>query len=131
MAHGTKRLFVYLLAAWMTSLALVQPAQAALIGTEQVAKGTPAGADRARLLAQLGRAGVVAGLEERGVRREDAVGRVQALTDEEAALVARAVDEAPAGGSDVIGAIVLIFVVLLLTDILGFTKIFPFTRSIR
>jgi hypothetical protein len=31
----------------------------------------------------------------------------------------------------VIGTIVFIFVVLLITDILGFTKIFPFTRSIR
>ena len=32
---------------------------------------------------------------------------------------------------DVIGVIVFIFVLLLITDILGFTKIFPFTRSIR
>ena len=30
-----------------------------------------------------------------------------------------------------IGMIVFIFLLLLITDILGFTKIFPFTRSIR
>jgi hypothetical protein len=39
-------------------------------------------------------------------------------------------DKAPAGGG-IIGAIVLVFLVLLLTDILGFTKVFPFTRSVR
>jgi hypothetical protein len=31
----------------------------------------------------------------------------------------------------VVGAIVFIFVVLLVTDILGLTKVFPFTRSVR
>jgi len=43
--------------------------------------------------------------------------------------MASQIENAPAGG--IIGAIVLVFLVLLLTDILGFTKIFPFTRSIR
>ena len=32
---------------------------------------------------------------------------------------------------DVLGVIVFIFVLLLITDILGLTKIFPFTRSVR
>ena len=31
----------------------------------------------------------------------------------------------------VIGVILFVFFVLLVTDILGFTKVFPFTRSIR
>ena len=38
-------------------------------------------------------------------------------------------DKAPAGG--IIGVILFVFFVLLVTDILGFTKVFPFTRSIR
>lgn len=40
-------------------------------------------------------------------------------------------DHAPAGASGVLGAIVFIFLLLLITDILGFTKVYPFTRSIR
>ncbi len=36
----------------------------------------------------------------------------------------------PAGG-DVLGVLLTIFIVLLVTDILGFTKVFPFTRAIR
>ena len=39
-------------------------------------------------------------------------------------------DELPAGG-DLLGAAVLIFLVLLFTDIMGYTKVFPFTRSAR
>ena len=40
----------------------------------------------------------------------------------------------PAGGDGIgalVGAAVLIFLVLLLTDILGFTHVFPFTKSIK
>ena len=54
-----------------------------------------------------------------------------ALTDAEAAHVARQIDTAPAGADGVLGTVVFIFVLLLVTDILGFTKVFPFTRAIR
>ena len=36
-----------------------------------------------------------------------------------------------AGGDGIVGAIVLVFIVLLVTDILGYTKVFPFTRQAR
>ena len=39
-------------------------------------------------------------------------------------------DQMPAGG-EIIGILFTIFIVLLVTDILGFTKVFPFTRSIK
>jgi hypothetical protein len=98
-----------------------------LIGTEQAAA---AQAGRALLEQTLSRADVVAGLQARGVTADAARARVAALTDAEAAHVAAQIDQAPAGG-DVLGVIVTIFVVLLITDILGFTKVFPFTRPIR
>ena len=97
-----------------------------LIPTEQAA--APAG--RALLEHSLQRADVVAALQARGVNVDAARARVAALTDEEAAQVAAEIDKAPAGG-DVVGTIVFIFVLLLITDILGFTKVFPFTRPIR
>jgi hypothetical protein len=57
--------------------------------------------------------------------------RVAALTDEEAATLAGRIDQLPAGSSDILGILLVVFIVLLITDILGLTKIFPFTRSIR
>lgn len=131
----TRRLITWLVAACLSYAGLLQGAQAALIGTEQLAAATateavPGGA-QARLQRLLDRADVVAALRERGVSPEQARARVTALTDAEAALVAEQIDSAPAAGTDVLGTLVFIFVLLLITDILGFTKIFPFTRSIR
>jgi hypothetical protein len=65
------------------------------------------------------------GVDPRQVRE-----RVAALSDAEAAQLAARLNELPAGG-DILGVVVIVFLVLLLTDILGYTKIFPFTRSVR
>jgi hypothetical protein len=127
-----------LLAGCLSFSGMVHGAQAtlggaALIGTEQ-AIAAPAQGDsaaREQLLSTLERADVAAALSQRGVSVDQARARVAALSDAEAAHVAQQIDQAPAGADGVIGTIVFIFVLLLVTDILGFTKIFPFTRSIR
>lgn len=111
----------------------IQTVQAAMISTEQVAAASAFSAagndDRSRIVAALSREDVQAAMVARGIDPAQAQGRVAAMTDEEASAVASQLDTAPAGG--IIGAIVLIFLVLLLTDILGFTKVYPFTRSVR
>jgi hypothetical protein len=90
-----------------------------------------AGADRARIGAALERDGVREQLAARGVSLEQAKARVAALSDAEAAELAGAVDALPAGGVDVLAVVLVVFLVLLLTDILGYTKIFPFTKPAR
>ena len=107
----------------------VQTAQAAMIGTEQVAQARSADAARAQLYEAFARADVQARLQALGVSASDAGERVAALTDDEALRLAGEIDKAPAGG--IIEVILFVFFVLLVTDILGFTKVFPFTRSIR
>ena len=52
------------------------------------------------------------------------------MSDSEVAQLAGRIDQAPAGG-DVLGILFTVFIVLLVTDIMGFTKVFPFTRSVR
>lgn len=133
MTTRTKRTLATLVAMSLTFAGLAQAAPLAttapaLIGTEQAAAAQPG---RALLEQALARADVVAGLQARGVSVDAARARVAALTDAEAAQVAAQIDQAPAGGSDVLGILLTIFVVLLITDILGFTKVFPFTRAIR
>jgi len=131
----TSRWITHLAAASLSFAGFMSSAQATLISTEQVAatEGVhSATAQRAQVDTLLARADVAAGLQERGVSVEQARQRVAALTDDEVATVAHTLDTAPVGaGADVLGIIVTIFVVLLITDILGFTKVFPFTRSIR
>lgn len=126
-----KRALASMLAASIAFTGFAQTAQATLIGTEQVAQATATSAgSRERIGALLERADVRERLQGLGVDPQQADARVAALTDDEAATLAATLDTAPAGG-DILGAIVLIFFVLLVTDILGFTKIYPFTRSIR
>jgi len=127
-----KRLFSTFLAASILFTGSIQTVQAAMISAEQVAESSitsQGNQDRTLIVAALSREDVQSALVARGIDPAQAKDRVAALTDEEASVVASQLDTAPVGG--IIGAIVLVFLVLLLTDILGFTKIFPFTRSVR
>lgn len=127
-----KRFFYTFLAASIIFTGSIQTVQAAMISAGQVAASTSdSEKDRAKITSVLSRADVQQALVERGIDPAQAQGRVAALTDEEASYMASHIDSATAGGDGIIGAIVLVFLVLLLTDILGFTKIFPFTRSVR
>ena len=107
-------------------IALPLPAQAAMLATDHALGAS----ERQHVNQLLERADVQARLAQYGVTANDLQGRVAALSDEELAQLAARIDTLPAGG-DILGAIVLIFLVLLLTDILGFTKVFPFTKPIR
>lgn len=70
-----------------------------------------------------------------GVDSAEALNRVASLSDIEIKELSKQIKNAEAGGDfgagGIIGVMVFIFIVLLITDILGFTKVFPFTRSIR
>lgn len=108
----------------IVALAAPLPVHAGMVTTHTIL-------DRERIMNLVDRVEVQARLQAYGVAPSELRARVAALTDEEAAEVAGKIDRLPAGGIDILGAIVLIFLVLLLTDILGFTKIFPFTRPIK
>lgn len=103
------------------------PALADIVSTEAVV----AGAERAQLAQTLARSDVQDQLRALGVDPAQAQSRVDALTDAEAAELAARIDQLPAAGSDVLVIALIVFLVLLATDIMGYTKIFPFTRSVK
>jgi len=73
-------------------------------------------------------AGVIKG---QGLSLEEVNSRINTMSDREVVHVASVLDNMPAGGSTagtIVGAVVVIFLVLLITDILGLTAVFPFTR---
>lgn len=115
-----------LLIVCMGGLVAPLPALAGIVSTDSVV----AGAERDRIAGLLERGDVRARLQALGVDPAAARDRVAALSDAEAAQLATQLDELPAGG-DLLGAAVLVFLVLLFTDIMGYTKVFPFTRSAR
>ena len=134
----TKRWVATVVAASVSYAGMLQSAQAGLVGTAQVAEAqgvvsvdARAAEQRARVLSLLDRADVAAGLQEHGLSADQARERVAALTDAEVEQLAHTIDTAPAGADSFLGVLVFIFVLLLVTDILGLTKVFPFTRSVR
>ena len=111
----------------------MSPAQAKMVSTGEVASPTQARTteqQREHIRAMLARQDVQASLLKQGVDPAAVISRVDALTDDEVSQVSGKLDQVPAGG-DIIGALVTIFIVLLVTDILGFTKVFSFTRPVR
>ena len=120
----------------MCSLGLPVPvAQAELVPTDTIdlAFQTNLGA-RERLGSLFDRTEVRATLERHGVSVDDAKARVGALSDDEVERLAARFDSLPAAGSGFETVVVigfLVFVILLVTDILGFTKVFPFTRPAK
>ena len=112
----------------------VQKAKADMIDTGTAIAMTRQNDDRARIVNFLDRQDVQLAMEQQGIAAEEARMRVASLTDEEVMQVARVMDQLPAGGDGVgvvIGAAVLIFVILLLTDIAGLTHVFSFVNHRR
>ncbi|MEX0960375.1 MAG: PA2779 family protein [Burkholderiales bacterium] len=129
----TKRLIAVVTALSMAQMASVSFAQETLITTGQIAatQSSAPGSHQARIAALLDRPELQAKLLERGVDIDEARMRVAALSDDEARVLAERIDTLPAGGVDVLGALLVVFIVLLITDILGYTKVFSFTRPMK
>jgi hypothetical protein len=98
-----------------------------LVSTQAALSAERTDAHRERIHEVLSRADVQEQLVAQGVDLAEVEARVAALSDEEARQMAEQLDQLPAGAS-VVGALLLVFLVLLVTDILGLTNVFPFTR---
>ena len=122
----------HLLAFGILALSLHLPAaHAGMIGTEAVVNTAQVQQDRERLRSALNRDDVQAQLIDRGVDPAQVQARVDSLTDQEVQSLSGKINQLPAGGDSLLGALVFIFIVLLITDILGLTNIFPFVKHNR
>ena len=71
-------------------------------------------------------------LTNQGINPLEAKARIDSLSDSEAIMVADQLEQLPAGSGAfgiIIGAALIVFLVLLVTDILGYTDIFPFVKK--
>src|ERR1700704_4589470 len=113
----------------------IPAARAELVATDRVETTRQAPLSARELLRSIfDRADVRAALERQGVSADDAKARVNALSDDEVERLAARFDSLPAAGNGFESALwlgVFVFVILLVTDILGFTKVFSFTRPAK
>ena len=109
----------------------VQTLQASMIGTETVLILSKAQNMRENLHKFLGRKDVQSMMMAQGITSIEAKSRVDCLSDAEIMQMADKMDRLPSGGDGlgaIVGAALIIFLVLLLTDIMGYTDVFPFVK---
>ena len=104
--------------------------QAAIVSNEQIIHKIDQANDRAALLQTIKREDVQAQLSSMGVSSADVETRINQMTHEEIAQLNQQMAELPAGGS-VVGIILLIFIIFVITDVIGATDIFPFIHPVN
>ncbi|MDT3705606.1 MAG: DUF6627 family protein [Thiobacillus sp.] len=110
--------------------ASIAPAQAAMVGTAQVIAAEQGTLNRARLASMLEREDLQSQLTAMGVDVQQAKARVASLTDAEVARINQQVEKLPAG-ADALGIVLTIIVIFIITDLVGWTDIFPFVHPIK
>jgi len=109
-----------------------QPLLAAMVPTEAIIDSNNAVGARDYLKSLISRDDIRELLISYGIDPNEAKARVDSLSDSEAIAVADRIEKLPAGGNAIgviVGAALIVFLVLLLTDILGYTDIFPFVKK--
>lgn len=127
-----KSIAIAVITAFSISMMPVVPVSAALVGNDRMASEQQATSDRAFVKTFMERSDVQEQFEQLGVDAGEAKQRVDALSDAEVAQLAEEIKSSPAGQgvlTALIGAGLIIFLVLLVTDMLGFTSVFGFTNK--
>ena len=109
-------------------------AQAKMVGTDAMIAEQQALDQQAQVADFMAREDVKQIMTQYGVDPVEAQQRVDSLSGEELAEIASSIDQLPAGGGGIgviVGAAVLIFLVLLITDLVGLTHVFPFVNHPR
>jgi hypothetical protein len=122
------------LAIWVFMISGPHQAMAALVGTERVFDVERVQNARELIHSLMAREDIQAALVREGIDPREAQARAESLSDAEAVRLAGAIESLPAGGSAlgiIVVASVLVFIILLVTDIMGYTDVFPFTKRHR
>ena len=128
MQTPVKRILAALCAGFLLAASTL-PAQAAMVGSEQILNEVRTDLNRAELVQLLERDEIRAQLQDLGVDPAAAQERVARMTDAEVAELQGRLEELPAG-QDALGVILVIFIVFVITDVIGATDIFPFIKSV-
>lgn len=105
-------------------------AQAAMIANDQVINQVQQLNSKAELMHFISRADIQQQLLDMGVSTEDIEARINMMTDQEVAQLNQQLEDLPAGG-DVLGVILIVFIIFVITDLMGATNIFPFIKPVN
>ena len=119
-----------LLLSFSLFFAAIGQAQASIVSNSQLINQVQQSNDKTELRQIIRRADVQTQLLNMGVSTADLDSRINQMTQEEVAQLSQQINQLPAGGS-ILGTVVLIFLVFVITDVIGATDIFPFIHPVR
>ena len=125
-----KSIAIVLSAQLILATQAVTMAQAEMVGTDAAINKYTALASRNALMDEMQRADVQAEIVALGIDPIEAEARLAALSDAEIATMLTQMENDSAGAY-IVGTLFTIFVILLVTDLLCFTRFFNFTRCVR
>lgn len=121
--------------AWFLSVILVlmpmTPVQAAMIGTDQIINKTDYSLTQEKVQKFLDREATQKQLHAWGVSPDWIKERVNNLTERELARINQDINNLNAGGESILGILLIIFIVFVITDVIGATNIFPFIKPVN
>jgi hypothetical protein len=122
-----RRSCVAVLSVSLISLGMQTPASAGIVGTADAIVVAQQQSDLAVVRGTLARADVRDQMITLGVDPAEVDGRIAALTPAELSKLAGDIQQAPAGGDDLLAVVGLVFVVLLILELTGVIDIFKKT----
>jgi len=133
LSRSFRELLCSVLAVSAATLGPIASVRAELIPTDAAVRDEQAQDSRSELLAWLERDDMQAQLKALGVDADEARARVRSLSDAEVLAVHGRLSELPAGQGfveAVVGVALVTAAVILFTDLLGYTDVYPFIRPL-
>ena len=122
------RILSSLLVTFVLWFSMQSSIHASMVSTTDLVTAQQVEINKETLLASLDREEVKEMLASHGVDPDQARERVANMTDEEVSILNQKLNDMPAGAG-IAGVLLVVFLALLLTDILGYTDIVPFVKK--
>lgn len=119
---------------FLVSAPITMVANAALVSSDTVISSLSAEQDREKVLNFFSREDVTSQFRALGLSPDEALSRVQSMSDEELRQVAGKLDQMPAGEGPlgfIAFLIILTLLVLAVTDLAGVTDVYPFIDPVK
>ena len=124
------RKFISLVSVLCLLAVQINPVQAAIVGNNELLAQAQHDTKVSQLISMLDKSSVQEKLIQMGVDPIAAKDRINQLNDEELSSLIQDMDSLPAGG-DAGSTLMTLFIIFLITDMLGATDIFPFVKNIN
>ena len=99
------------------------------ISSDSVMQTQAAHYNKQQLIDMVNRADVQSKLVSLGVDSNQAIARINGMTDSEIAQLNDEINQAPAGG--VVGAVLTVLAIIAILDLIGVTDVYPFIRPVN